>query len=164
MVETPEAVRDMRSLVDACEGRCVGAHLGAYDYLASPGIAAQELTASGLRLRAGADAGQRAGTGVWLSDGATNLLPLKGSGTSQPRGNCITTIHAARSTTGFIRVGICILRRSRLGWRRCFRSSMKEWNRLRPDCETLSRLLHRRRTWGRVRRCCYWPGAAELLS
>jgi len=79
MIETPEAVRNVRALVDACEGRCVGAHLGAYDYLASLGIAAQDLQHPACDFARTQMLLQLAGTGVWLSDGATNVLPLKGS-------------------------------------------------------------------------------------
>ncbi len=79
MVETPQAVRNLREFVDACEGRCVGAHFGAYDYLASLGIAAQDLRHPTCDFARAQMLLQLAGTGVWLSDGATNVLPLKGS-------------------------------------------------------------------------------------
>lgn len=79
MVETPQAVRLMREMVDACEGRCVGAHFGAYDYLASLGIAAQDLLHPACDFARAQMLLQLAGSGVWLSDGATNVLPLKGS-------------------------------------------------------------------------------------
>ena len=79
MVETPQAVRNLREFVDACEGRCVGAHFGAYDYLASLGIAAQDLLHPACDFARAQMLVQLAGTGVWLSDGATNMLPLKGS-------------------------------------------------------------------------------------
>ena len=79
MVETPQAVLHMREFVDACEGRCVGAHFGAYDYLASLGIAAQDLLHPACDFARTQMLVQLAGTGVWLSDGATNVLPLKGS-------------------------------------------------------------------------------------
>ncbi len=79
MVETPQAVLHLRELVDACEGRCVGAHFGAYDYLASLGIAQQDLLHPACDFARSHMLLQLAGTGVWLSDGATNVLPLKGS-------------------------------------------------------------------------------------
>jgi citrate lyase beta subunit len=79
MIETPQAVLHMREFVDACEGRCVGAHFGAYDYLASLGIAAQDLQHPACDVARAQMLLQLAGTGVWLSDGATNVLPLKGS-------------------------------------------------------------------------------------
>jgi citrate lyase beta subunit len=83
MVETPQLVggADGRSalpaLVDAARGRLAAAHLGVYDYTASLGI-----TAAHQRLRHGACDFARhatqvafAGTGVWLSDGSTAVLP-----------------------------------------------------------------------------------------
>lgn len=79
MIETPQAVLHMREFVDGCEGRCVGAHFGAYDYLASLGIAAQDLLHPACDFARAQMLVQLAGTGVWLSDGATNVLPLKGS-------------------------------------------------------------------------------------
>lgn len=79
MIETPQAVLHMSEFVDACEGRCVGAHFGAYDYLASLGIAAQDLQHPACDFARAQMLLQLAGTGVWLSDGATNVLPLKGS-------------------------------------------------------------------------------------
>ena len=84
MVETPQAVvaADGRAalpgLVRAGEGRVRGAHFGAYDYTAALGV-----TAAHQRLRHPACAWARhamqaalAGTGVWLSDGATTELPV----------------------------------------------------------------------------------------
>lgn len=84
MVETPQSLigPDGRSplptLVDAAGGRCVAAHFGVYDYTASLTI-----TAAHQRMRHPAcDLGRQlmqlalAGTGVWLSDGATNVLPV----------------------------------------------------------------------------------------
>jgi citrate lyase beta subunit len=79
MIETPQAMRQMRELVDAAEGRCVGAHFGAYDYLASLGIAAQDLLHPACDFARAQMLVQLAGTGVWLSDGTTNVLPLRGS-------------------------------------------------------------------------------------
>lgn len=84
MIETTQAVINDRGeanllpLVDAARGRCAAAHLGVYDYTAARGI-----TAAHQRMRhAACDfAGEvmqvaLAGTGVWLSDGGTNVLPV----------------------------------------------------------------------------------------
>ena len=84
MVETPQIVLDAsgRSLLprilDAAQGRLVGAHFGTYDYTAGVGI-----TASHQRMRHPAcDFAKHmmqvafAGTGVWLSDGSTAVLPV----------------------------------------------------------------------------------------
>jgi citrate lyase beta subunit len=84
MVETPQSVLDERGacalpgLVEAGGGRVTGAHFGTYDYTASLGI-----TAAYQRMQHPACDFARhmmqvslAGTGVWLSDGATNVLPV----------------------------------------------------------------------------------------
>lgn len=84
MVETPQSLigRDGRmaltGLVAAADGRCTGAHFGVYDYTASLQITAEHQTmrhpvcdmARGLMQIA------LAGTDIWLSDGATNVLPV----------------------------------------------------------------------------------------
>ena len=86
MVETPQSIFDQRgvaalpALVLAGDGRVVGAHFGTYDYTASLGI-----TAAHQHMRHPACDFARqvmqvalAGTGVWLSDGATHVLPVAG--------------------------------------------------------------------------------------
>jgi citrate lyase beta subunit len=62
----------------ACEGRCVAAHFGTYDYTASCNVTAAYQTmdhplcdlAKGMMVLA------YAGTGIFLSDGATNVMPV----------------------------------------------------------------------------------------
>jgi malate synthase len=62
----------------ACEGRCVGAHFGTYDFTASCSITAAHQTmahpwcdlAKGMMMLA------YGGTGLFLSDGATNVMPV----------------------------------------------------------------------------------------
>jgi citrate lyase beta subunit len=84
MVETPYSIFDERgavslpSLVAEGRGRITAAHFGTYDYTASLGI-----TAAHQHMRHPAcDFARRvmqvalAGSGVWLSDGATNVLPV----------------------------------------------------------------------------------------
>jgi len=84
MIETPQAIINARgevalhSLVDAAEGRCGSVHFGVYDYTASSGITAAYQT---MRHPACDFARQMmlvslAGTGIHLSDGATNMLPV----------------------------------------------------------------------------------------
>ncbi len=84
MVETPQAIigpegrSPLPRLVEAAGGRCVAAHFGVYDYTASLSITAEQQT---MRHRACDHARHvmqvaLAGTGVWLSDGATNVLPV----------------------------------------------------------------------------------------
>ncbi len=84
MIETTQALlgADGRSplpaFLDASEGRCRGAHLGTYDFTASCNITAAYQTmdhawcdlAKGLMMLA------YAGTGLFLSDGATNVMPV----------------------------------------------------------------------------------------
>jgi citrate lyase beta subunit len=84
MIEVTQALigADGRSplpaFLDACEGRCVAAHFGTYDYTASCNITAAFQTmahplcdlAKGMMMLA------YAGTGIFLSDGATNVMPV----------------------------------------------------------------------------------------
>jgi citrate lyase beta subunit len=85
MVETPRAIIatdgtcPLPRLIDASAGRCVAAHFGAYDYTAS-----LQITASSQQLHHPACDFARqvmqvalAGTGIRLSDGATNVLPTE---------------------------------------------------------------------------------------
>ena len=84
MVETPRALVDhdgriaLPSLVAAADGRCVAAHLGAYDLTASIGVTAGEQRLD----HPACDAARLlmqlslAGTGVVVVDGATTLLPI----------------------------------------------------------------------------------------
>ena len=66
------------SLVDAAEGRCRSVHFGVYDYTASTGITAAYQTMG----HPACDFARQvmlvslAGTGIHLSDGATNILPV----------------------------------------------------------------------------------------
>lgn len=84
MVETPQTVIDvdgrsgLRRFVDAAGGRVTGAHFGTYDYTASMSITAAYQTMDhrvcdfakhNLQV-------SLAGTGIWLSDGATNVMPV----------------------------------------------------------------------------------------
>ena len=86
MIETPEAIFApdggcaLPRLIAAARGRCRGAHLGAYDYTAALGITAahQHLMHPACDFARHMMQASLAGTGVWLSDGATNILPLAG--------------------------------------------------------------------------------------
>jgi hypothetical protein len=84
MIETTQCLLgpDGRSmlplLLDAAKGRLTGAHFGTYDYTAG-----NEITAAFQRMRHPAcDLAKHmmklafAGTGLWLSDGATNVMPV----------------------------------------------------------------------------------------
>lgn len=84
MVETPQSLvaadgsMALPSLVAAAEGRCTGAHFGVYDYTASVLVTAQHqvMRHPACDLARGLMQVALAGTGVWLSDGATNTLPV----------------------------------------------------------------------------------------
>lgn len=97
MIEAPQALFDARGevvlpkLVVAAGGRCVAAHLGAYDYTASLGVTAahQALSHPACDFARHMMQVSLAGTGVWLSDGATNLLPI-GPHRSDPKGPPLT--------------------------------------------------------------------------
>ncbi len=84
MIETPQAVlgldgrTPLPDLVAAAGGRCTGAHFGVYDYTASTNITAQYQ----LMQHPVCDYARQvmqtalAGSGVMLSDGATNIVPV----------------------------------------------------------------------------------------
>jgi Domain of unknown function (DUF6986) len=84
MIETTQSVINDRGeanllpLVDAARGRCVGAHFGTYDYTAARGITAahQHLLHPACDFAREVMQVALAGTGIWLSDGATNVLPV----------------------------------------------------------------------------------------
>lgn len=84
MIETPQAIINQRgevalsSLVDAAEGRCGSVHFGVYDYTASCGITAayQAMGHPACDFARQMMLVSLAGTGVHLSDGATNILPV----------------------------------------------------------------------------------------
>lgn len=84
MVETPQAVLDrdgkaaLPDLVAAGRGRCIAAHFGTYDYTASLSITAayQQMTHPVCDFAKGVMQVALAGTGVWISDGSTNVLPV----------------------------------------------------------------------------------------
>jgi citrate lyase beta subunit len=84
MVETPQTIVDrdgtagVRKFVDAAGGRVRGAHFGTYDYTASLTITAayQTMTHPACDFARHALQVGLAGTGVWISDGATNVMPV----------------------------------------------------------------------------------------
>ena len=85
MVETPQSIFDIEgrlalpNLVDAGQGRCVAAHFGTYDYTALMGITAahQHMTHPACDFARHVQQVSLAGTGIWISDGATNVLPVR---------------------------------------------------------------------------------------
>jgi citrate lyase beta subunit len=84
MVETPQAVLDedgtasIQRLVGASRRRCIAAHFGTYDYTASLNITAayQTMTHPACDFAKSVLQVALAGTGVWISDGSTNVLPV----------------------------------------------------------------------------------------
>ncbi len=84
MVETPQSIFDasgriaLPDLVAAGEGRCRAAHFGTYDYTASCDITAayQHMTHPACDFARHVMQVALGGTGIWLSDGATNVLPV----------------------------------------------------------------------------------------
>jgi citrate lyase beta subunit len=84
MVETPQMIVDrdgsagVRRFVDAGQGRVRGAHFGTYDYTASLSITAayQTMTHPACDFARHALQVSLTGSGVWISDGATNVMPL----------------------------------------------------------------------------------------
>jgi citrate lyase beta subunit len=105
MVETPESIfsRDGRvalpELVARGNGRVTAAHFGTYDYTASLGITA----AHQHMLHPVCDFAKHvmqlalAGTGVWLSDGATNIMPVAPH--RAPPGGTLTAAARAANTS-----------------------------------------------------------------
>ena len=84
MIETPQAIINregrlgLHSLVEAAEGRCGSIHFGVYDYTASCGITAayQAMRHPTCDFARQVMLVSMAGTGIHLSDGATNILPV----------------------------------------------------------------------------------------
>lgn len=84
MIETTQSIIDHQGrinlplLLAAAEGRCVAAHFGTYDYTAGCNITAahQHMLHPACDFAKSMMQVSFAGTGVWLSDGATNIMPV----------------------------------------------------------------------------------------
>ena len=78
MIETPGSIFMLPQLLKAAQGKCLAAHFGAYDYTASLGITAahQDLDHPACDFARSMMLASLADTGVWLVDGATNLIPI----------------------------------------------------------------------------------------
>lgn len=84
MVETtqsifsPDGGTSLLGFVEAAEGRCIAAHFGTYDYTASCNITAayQHMNHPACDFARMVMQNTLAGTGVTLSDGATNVMPV----------------------------------------------------------------------------------------
>ena len=109
MVETPQSIFDehgaaaLPALVRAGDGRVVAAHFGTYDYTASLGITAahQHMRHPVCDFARHVMQVSLSGTGVWLSDGATNILPVPvhraagGALSAQQQGENRAAVHRA---------------------------------------------------------------------
>jgi citrate lyase beta subunit len=84
MIETTQSIIDSEGrinlplLLQAAHGRCVAAHFGTYDYTASCSITAahQHMMHPSCDFAKHMMQVSYAGTGIWLSDGATNIMPV----------------------------------------------------------------------------------------
>ncbi|HEX8634940.1 MAG TPA: hypothetical protein VF703_12405 [Pyrinomonadaceae bacterium] len=84
MIETTQSIINhdgrinLPLLLSAARGRCTAAHFGTYDYTASCNITAahQHMTHPSCDFAKHMMQVAFAGTGVWLSDGATNIMPV----------------------------------------------------------------------------------------
>ena len=84
MIETPQSVFDsegkcaLPELVKLSKGRCQAAHFGTYDYTASLNITAdhQVMDHPSCDFARHVMKVNLASTGIWLSDGATNVMPV----------------------------------------------------------------------------------------
>ena len=84
MIETTQSIINDQGrinlplLLKAARGRCVAAHFGTYDYTASCSITAahQHMMHPACDFAKHMMQVSFAGTGIWLSDGATNIMPV----------------------------------------------------------------------------------------
>ena len=84
MIETPQSIIAadgqiaLPRMIEAARGRCTGAHFGTYDYTASMDITAayQHMLHPACDFARNTMQVALAGTGVWISDGATNIMPV----------------------------------------------------------------------------------------
>jgi citrate lyase beta subunit len=84
MIETTQSIINHRGeinlprLLGAAEGRCIAAHFGTYDYTAGCNITAahQHMLHPACDFAKNMMQVSFAGTGIWLSDGATNIMPV----------------------------------------------------------------------------------------
>ena len=75
---TPRGENHLPLLLQAARGRCAAAHFGTYDYTASCSITAahQHMMHPACDFAKHMMQVAYAGTGIWLSDGATNIMPV----------------------------------------------------------------------------------------
>jgi len=107
MVETPQIILDAAGgsllplIFEAGDGRLSGAHFGTYDYTAGCNITAayQRMQHSACEFAKNVMQVAFAGTGVWLSDGSTTVMPVpihRGDAlTEEQRAENVASVHAA---------------------------------------------------------------------
>jgi hypothetical protein len=84
MIETTQSIINHRGeinlprLLAAADGRCIAAHFGTYDYTAGCNITAahQHMMHPACDFAKNMMQVSFSGTGIWLSDGATNIMPV----------------------------------------------------------------------------------------
>jgi citrate lyase beta subunit len=84
MIETTQSIINHKGesnlplLIQAARSRCIAAHFGTYDYTASCNITAahQQMTHPACDFARSMMQVVLGGTGIWLSDGATNIMPV----------------------------------------------------------------------------------------
>jgi citrate lyase beta subunit len=106
MVETTQSIINERGetnlplMLDAARGRCVAAHFGTYDYTASCSITAayQDMLHPACDFARHVMQVSFGGTGIWLSDGATNIMPVaphRGELTAEQEAENRVVVHRA---------------------------------------------------------------------
>jgi citrate lyase beta subunit len=106
MIETTQSIIDERGeiglpkLLEAARGRCTAAHFGTYDYTASCSITAmyQDMLHPACDFARNMMQVSFGGTGVWLSDGATNIMPVgphRGDLTAEQEAENRAVVHRA---------------------------------------------------------------------
>lgn len=107
MIETTQSIISsdgeiaLPKMLEAASGRCTGAHFGTYDYTASCSITAayQDMLHPACDFARNMMKVAFGGTGVWLSDGATNIMPVaphRGDNlTAEQTAENLATVHRA---------------------------------------------------------------------
>ncbi len=106
MIETTQSIINERGeiglpkLLEAARGRCIAAHFGTYDYTASCSITAayQDMLHPACDFARSMMQVSFGGTGIWLSDGATNIMPVaphRGELTEKQKAENQAVVHRA---------------------------------------------------------------------
>ncbi|MBV9242084.1 MAG: phosphoenolpyruvate kinase, partial [Acidobacteria bacterium] len=100
MIETTQSIISangeiaLPKFLEATQGRCTAAHFGTYDYTASCSITAayQDMRHPACDFARSMMQVAFGGTGIWLSDGATNIMPV-----AKHRGDDLTSEEVAEN-------------------------------------------------------------------